>query len=108
MSASQLSGAESSRASSVADDLVEGFCVQAGSSDERAVDLRLTHQAGDVVRFDGAAVENTHAAGAGGTEMPGYLAADDGVGFIGLLRCCDAAGADCPDWFVGDDQLATG
>src|SRR6201996_822845 len=108
MPASQLSGAESSRASSVSDDLVERFCVQAGSSDQRAVDLRLTHQAGDVVRFDGAPVENTHAAGAGSTEMPGYFAADDGVSFVCLLRRCHAARADGPDRLIGDDHLAAG
>ncbi len=90
------------------DDLGEGFGLEAGTAYKRAVDLGLTHQGGDVVGFDGAAVEDAHAAGARETEVLGHFAANDGVGVVGLFRCGDAAGADGPDGFVGDHQPAAG
>ena len=87
----------------VDDDLSEAGWVEAGSADEGSVDVFETAEAGCVVGFDGAAVEDASAGGDGGGESSGDLGADDLVGILSHLGSGGEAGANGPDRLVGDD-----
>src|SRR5438270_2064441 len=88
----------------ILDDSGELVGVEAGPADERAVDVGLGHELGDVRRLHRAAVLDPDAAGhlvadeAGGdlTDQP-----DGGLGVVGRGR---AARPDGPDGLVGHDQ----
>src|SRR5690348_15740029 len=57
----------------------EGLCVQAGSADQRTVELFLRHQSRNVVRLDAAAVENPHLGGGFGGKLVPHAAAQEAV-----------------------------
>ncbi len=84
--------------------LGEAVGVEAGSSDEGSVDVFEVAEAGGVVGFDGASVEDAYGGSQLGCERRGDLGADDAVSVGGDLRRGGAAGADGPDGLVGEDD----
>ncbi len=62
--------------------------VEARAADERAVDVRLRHQAVDVVGLDAAAVQNPHLLAAG---LAGELAEQRADHRVHLLACSGVA-----------------
>jgi hypothetical protein len=90
----------------VLQDVGEGVRVEAGTTDEGAVDLGLGHEGGDVVGLDAAAVEDADVGGGVLAEALGDGAADDAVRVGDLFGTGDAAGANGPDGLVGDEDGA--
>src|SRR5215469_2593344 len=88
----------------VVDNLGEGFGHEAGTADERAVDVRLSHEIADVFRLDGPTIEDARGFCGLFAAGVGELVADDAVGFFRDIRRCRGAGADGPDGLVGDDE----
>lgn len=87
------------------DDFRESPRVEAGTSDESAINVRLAEELDGVGGFDAAAVLDADALGeVGGSEF-GEDAADRGVGGLGLFGRGGASGADGPDRFVSDDEI---
>src|SRR6185369_8804686 len=86
-------------------DFRKAFGVQGGAAHQRAVDVRAGEQARGVVRLHASAIQdagNLGQLGAGLLE----LRADRGVHLLRLLVGRDLAGANRPDWLVGDHAEA--
>src|SRR5262245_46859652 len=78
--------------------------IEAGPSDQRAVDSWLRHDRSDVVGLNRPAIQDTHTGGRvvpvnRGNPVPDRLARR-----LRVLRLSDLAGADRPYRLVGDDQ----
>src|SRR5581483_1269336 len=84
------------------DDLREAARIEAGATDECAVDVLLRHEFSGVFRLHAAAVLNTNALGRGRVGKFAENAADKGVRFLRLLRGRVFACADGPDRLIGD------
>src|SRR5690606_29576086 len=70
----------------VADDRRELVDDEARPADECAVDVGLTHEAGDVRRLHRTAVEDAGASGRVGTQLLGHDFAELGADVLGLFR----------------------
>src|SRR5690606_8354792 len=88
------------------DDLREAGRVEAGSPDQRPVDLGLLHEAADVLRLDAAAVLDPHPGCRLAAEPAGDLLPDQPGDAVGFAAGGGLAGSDGPDGLVGDHQLA--
>ena len=88
------------------DDGLEGFRFEGSAADQTAVDVELCKQTGSVFGVHGAAVLDRDGAGRSGTEEGADGVTDERADFAGLRDRCRFAGADGPDGFVGDDDLA--
>ena len=88
------------------DDRLEGSGLERSAADEAAVDVELREQAGSVFSVHRAAVLDGDRAGSAGAEERTDGVADEGADFAGLFNGRGLAGADGPDGFVGDDDLA--
>src|SRR4030067_71847 len=70
---------------------------QAGPADQRAVNLRFSHEFGDVARGNAAAVKDAEAVADAAAVEAGDHLADKTDGLIGLVTGGRFAGADGPD-----------
>src|SRR6202011_6048296 len=88
----------------VVHDLGEQSGVKGCAPNQRAINLRLVQQAGDVLWFDAATIENSYVVGEIATESVRERSPDREVRFGRNFRCGGFAGANRPDWFVGDHK----
>ena len=86
-------------------DAAEFVGLQAGAADERAVDVALGHDPGDVGGLDGAAVQDPDGVASLLAVHLGDAGTDRGAHLLRVVRGSHLAGADRPDGLVGDDQL---
>ena len=87
-------------------DVAERTHVETGASDERAVDVGLGAQCGDVVRLDAAAVQDVAALGGVRAEPLAQARADVGVGVLRLFGRGVLTRADGPHGLVGEHEIA--
>src|SRR5690606_25484753 len=87
----------------VTDDRGELLGVEARAADERAVDVGLRHDRGDVAGLHRAPVEHAHAVGDARVVEPAELLADRPADLLRVVGRGDLTGADRPDGLVGDD-----
>src|SRR5262245_11206645 len=81
-------------------DLAEAPNLEAGTADERAVDVRLGDQLGDIVSLHASPVDHVTTFGGIPTEPLAQACSDVGMRFPGLSRRGNAPCADGPDGLV--------
>ena len=83
----------------------EAVDLQRRAADEPAVDVRLRHELGDVVRRDGAAVEDAHAVGDGAGDARARSRRISAIASCAVGAVGGEPGADRPHRLVGDDEV---
>src|SRR3989338_4156201 len=84
----------------VADNFGESVGFKTSATHKRAINIRLRHQVGDIVRLDASSVQNSKAPRRVFPESFSDFLADKSMNFLGLIRRGHFTRADCPNRFV--------